>query len=176
MSAIRLPWNKKTYRTKNVPKWKSISKVIFVTSIRLLWLHLTQILPLDCREVKRVQDQNCSKMKKLQGGFRDQLTFQSIPWFKTFSLAPCSSGTRRVPHRLGFADSSKVWLWTPILFLPQSKCGIWVRFGHGYCKIGSKSTLEMLLHLGTVFVRSVFLFYTSPNAGFESDLAMVTVK
>ena len=28
----------------------------------------------------------------------DQLTFQSVPWFKTFPLAPCSRGTRKVPQ------------------------------------------------------------------------------
>ena len=37
-------------------------------------------------------------LSSLMPGFCHQLTFQSIPWIKTFPLAPCSRGTRRVPQ------------------------------------------------------------------------------
>ena len=104
--------------------------------LSLVYGNCGYILPLECHEIKRVQDQTRSQIKKhLQGGFCDQLTFQSILWFKTFPLAPCSCGTQRV---------SRARLRWPI----QS------------------------MTLDTYHI----LFYTSPNAGFESDLAMVTVK
>ena len=48
-------------------------------------------------QLQLTPDQNRVK-KHLQGGFPDQPTYQSIPWFKTFPLAPCSRGTRRVPQ------------------------------------------------------------------------------
>ena len=71
----------------------------------------------------------------LMPGFCHQLTFQSIPWIKTFPLAPCSRGTRRVPQaRLRWPIQS--------------------------------------MTLDTYHI----LFHTSPNAGFELDLAMVTVN
>ena len=70
----------------------------------------------------------------LMPGFCHQLTFQSIPWFKTFPLAPCSRGTRRVPQaRLRWPIQS--------------------------------------ITLDTYHI----LFHGSPNAWFESYLAIVTV-
>ena len=45
--------------------------------------------------------------------------------------------------------------------------------GHSLGILAVKSTFKMPLHMGMVLVLCFFLFQGSPNAGFESDMAIV---
>ena len=99
------------------------------------------------------------------------------------SAKPSLCGTLRVPREHGAREKvlnqgmlwNVSWSWNPpwsffileqfwscTLFTSrQSKGRIWVRCSHSNGTLVTKITFEMLFHLGTFFVRYIFLFHGS---------------